>query len=397
MILKILVYFLLDSLEMDKGVTELNDIKKLKIKSKSLDKAMKKIELKSVKKTFPDFTESDMIKTKKDGTEIRLPNMSRIFSLKLKKKDDIEQVINILLKEKGVLFAERNGGAEPTTTTPNDINFSYQWGLKNGTTGKDIHATEAWDIYTGNSNNIIAVIDGGIDATHPDLIGKVSGDNGYGWEGHGMHVAGIASAKSNNNVGISGVDWYAKLHSERIDDATSDATGDPARYNAIIDAVNYSPNVRVLNNSWRLIEPVGRYSSTVRMAFAYAYKHNRTAVVAMGNDNNSVTQYPAGFEQGIIAVGATDQNDIRSIWTNGKGSSYGNHIDVTAPGTSILSTYRNGNFASDPNYHSDSGTSMAAPHVSGLASLLDGYGKSFNPFGDRYIELYNDDIENIID
>ena len=100
----------------------------------------------------------------------------------------------------------------------------------------------------------------------------------------------------------------------------------------------------------------------------------------MGNDNTSNISYPAGYGQGIIAVGATDRNDIRSIWGT-KGSNYGNHIDVTAPGTSIWSSLPYTN-----QYVSWNGTSMAAPFVTGVASLL----LSYNP------NLYNDDIENII-
>jgi hypothetical protein len=227
-------------------------------------------------------------------------------------------------------------------------------------------------------NNIIAIVDGGIDGSHPDLSGKVSGDAGYGWGGHGIHVAGIASAKTNNTTGIAGVDWSAQLHAQRMDN-----TDDVGTYQAIVDAVNYSPNVYVLNNSWGLTNPQGqaRYSTVVESAFAYAYKMNRVAVAAMGNDQGSQTQYPAGFGQGIIAVGATDQNDAHPGFSN-----TGNHIDVSAPGVSILSTYRNGNFPGDLNYHYANGTSMAAPHVAGIASLLKGYNSN----------LYNDDIENII-
>lgn len=308
---EILVYFIPDSLELPDGITELTDANKLKIKSKDLDNAFKKIELKSLKKAFPDFSLNDTVKVSDDGSKIKLPNMSRIFKLKLKKKDDVQTVIDILSKEKSVLFAEHNGIATPEII-PNDQYFSYQWSLQSGGGTGKIQAPEAWDIYTGNSNNIIAIVDGGVDGTHPDLSGKVSGDAGYGWDGHGIHVAGIASAKTNNwdgtnYVGIAGVDWNAQLHAQRID-----YIDDAGVYQAVVDAVNYSTNVRVLNNSWTLINSdySPRYSTTVRYAFAYAYKMNRVSACANGNSQESYpnrTYYPAGFGQGIIAVGACNK------------------------------------------------------------------------------------------
>ncbi|MGK9478016.1 S8 family serine peptidase [Melioribacter sp. OK-6-Me] len=249
---EILVYFLPDSLELPDGTAELTDINKLKIKSKDLDNTFKKIELKAIKKAFPDFNINDTLKLKDDGSRIKLPNMSRIFKLKLKNRDNVQAVIDILSKEKGVLFAEPNGITAPGVI-PNDQYFSYQWSLQSGGGTGKIQAPEAWDIYTGNSSNIIGIVDGGIDGTHPDLSGKVTGDAGYGWDGHGIHVAGIASAKTNNwngteYVGIAGVDWNAQLHAQRVDN-----TDDTGTYQAVVDAVNYSTNVRVLNNSWTLI------------------------------------------------------------------------------------------------------------------------------------------------
>lgn len=198
--------------------------------------------------------------------------------------------------------------------------------------------------------------------------------------GHGIHVAGIAAAKTNNwngtvYVGIAGVDWNAQLHAQRVD-----YTDDAGTYQAVVDAVNYSTNVRVLNNSWSLINSnySPRYSTTVRLAFVYAYKMNRVVVCANGNYQELYpyqTYYPAGFGKGIIAVGSTNNLDQRAST-----SQVNDAIDVAAPGVSIYSTYRN------PDYAYNSGTSMAAPHVAGIASLLKGYNTS----------LYNDDIEQII-
>ncbi|MDP1677345.1 MAG: S8 family serine peptidase [Bacteroidota bacterium] len=327
---------------------------------------------------FPDFDETDTLKKTPEGRTIGMPNMAKIFRIRVPDGVVRKSVIDSLKKLSNVLFAEPNGIAAPHSI-PDDQYFSYQYSLQaGGGTGK-ISAPEAWDIYTGSSSSIIGIIDYGVDGTHPDLSGKVSGD-APNTVYHGTHVAGIAAAKTNNNAtGISGVDWNAQLLSKNIE-----YSDDVTTYQQIVDAVNYSSNVNVLNNSWGLIYPDhsgGRYSTTVKLAFVYAYKMNRTAVVAMGNSNGSQTQYPAGFGQGIIAIGSTDADDVVAGSSN-----IGNHIDVTAPGVSILSTYRNGNFSDDANYHTDGGTSMAAPHVSGIASLLKGYNSN----------LYNDDIENII-
>jgi len=324
---------------------------------------------------FPNFNEADTLKQLDNGRIISLPNMKRIFKILIPSNISREEVIDSLKKLPSVIFAEPNGIAAPQVV-PNDQYFSYQWALQPGDGTGKIHAPDAWDIYTGSSNGIIGIIDWGVDGTHPDLSGKVSGDAPT-TEYHGTHVAGIAAAKTNNTTGIAGVNWNVQLLSKNIE--TSDDAG---VYQKVVDAVNYSSNVNVLNNSWVLVQSQSdlrpRYSTTVRMAFAYAYKQNRVAVCANGNYQQSYpnqTYYPAGFGQGIIAIGATNAND--QVWNS---SQVNDAIDVSAPGVSIYSTYRN------PDYQYLSGTSYAAPHVSGIASLLKGYNSN----------LSNDDIENII-
>jgi len=317
----------------------------------------------------PTFQEADTLRIMPDGTRLTQANMTKLFRIRVPEGKSREELIDKLRGLPEVLYAEANGTAIPLAT-PNDTRFNEQWALQR------IQAEAAWDIYTGSPNSIIAIIDGGVDVNHEDLRNKISGgDVTWGWDGHGIHVAGIAAASTNNKLGIAGVDWNARIHPRRIDNVD-----DVGMYNAIINAVNFSPNVYVLNNSWGLTDGnnnPGRYSNTVRQAFAYAYKANRTCVVAMGNHqltNPGVVGYPAGFYN-VIAVGATDNNDVVANF-----SAQGNHIDVSAPGVSILSTYTNGS------YSYLSGTSMATPLVSGIASLLKGY----------HSELSNDDIRQII-
>jgi len=325
---------------------------------------------------LPNFNRKDTIRELWNGKKLYQANMSKLYRLNVPEGQTRKKILEYLNSLPEVLYAEANGIASPNVV-PSDTYFPQQWGLNNSVyPGRDIHAEAAWDIYTGNPNNIVAIIDGGTNKTHPDLINKISGgDDGYGWNGHGIHVSGIAAAETNNNLGVSGVDWYARIHAKRVDN-----TDDAGTYQAIIDAVNYSDRVYVLNNSWVLTDEnkvPGRNSTTVHLAFVYAHNANRTLVASVGNHQETlpgVVGYPGGFGD-VIAVGATDYTDNIASF-----SVQGSQIDVTAPGVGIYSTWLD-------SYGYMSGTSMAAPFVSGIASLLKGY----NP------DLANDDIKNIIE
>jgi len=337
--------------------------------------------------SFPEFNEGDTLNPE-FGESSRQMNRAKIFTITTSSSNAAIFLINDLNGLSEVLYAESNGGIT-TNIIPVDGRFGQQWGMLNTfVPGADIHAEHAWDIFTGNPNAIIAVIDNGVDRDHNDLDTKILGGDvgfqilvdGLGRQfSHGSHVAGIAAAITNNggNNGVAGVDWQARIHPKNI----FDGNGDPDITRSIIDAVNFNQNVWTLNNSWSSRNAdgtPGRYSVTVRSAFAFAYRNNRVSCAAMGNDqltNPNVVGFPAGFNSGIIAVGATDMFDGITGF-----SEQGPHIDVAAPGDGILST----NFNND--YIDLSGTSMATAHVSGLASLL----KGFNP------NLANDDIEQII-
>ena len=342
----------------------------------------------SLEKVFPDFTPADTHGVSRTGEFVKLANLSQIYRVRLSEGSDRKVMAAELSSfEEGILFAEPNGMARPTQPVyPNDPKFDdpanpgqggSQWNLLNtgqsvGIPDADIDAPEAWEITTGSATTKIAIIDGGVDNSHQDLGGKVSGDAGWGWNGHGFNVAGIAAAKTNNSKGIAGVDWNAQLISQRIDN-----TDDGGITQAIYDAID--SGAHILNNSWELeYDKTGepKYSIIIRLAFADAYKLNLVATAGMGNEGIQETDYPAGFGQGIIAVGATTRRDQR--W---EGSNIGSHIDVSAPGSDI--------WTCDPwaglYYHFD-GTSVATPHVSGIAGLL----LAYNP------NLYNDDIEQII-
>jgi len=239
------------------------------------------------------------------------------------------------------------------TSIPNDPQWNVQWGPQK------IQADWAWNATTGNSSLIVAVLDTGIDWDHPDLTVNYI-PFGYDWvnndsdpiddNGHGTHCSGIIAAVINNSEGIAGLAQVG-LISEKCFNATGWGVEDDCA-NAIIHAVDQGANI--LSLSW------GDYvdSLLIRDALQYAYNHGVLMVAAAGNDGVSDKMYPAAYDE-VIAVAATNQNDQPASFTN-----FGSWIELAAPGVSIYSTYPNDNYA----YLS--GTSMACPHVAGLAALV---------------------------
>ncbi|MFZ5470393.1 MAG: CARDB domain-containing protein, partial [Myxococcota bacterium] len=310
---------------------------------------------------------------------------------------DGETVEEALLRYRGnaeVEYAEPNIRAR-ANQLPNDPRFSDQWWLNNtgqtgGTPGADIHAPAAWDVSTGNPQVVVAVIDTGIDWTHPDLApnswtnpNEISNNsidddgNGYvddvrGWNfvsdnavpfddnSHGTHVAGIAAAVGNNGVGVAGVAWQAKLMPLKF----LDSAGDGSMF-AAASALTYAADhgAQVANNSWGCdVTPC--YSQTVEDAIAYAKTRGMLVVAAAmnnGANNDAAPTVPCNSAQtNVLCVAATADNDSLAYWSNyGAGS-----VDLAAPGTGILSTIPGAD------YGEKSGTSMATPAVSGAAALV---------------------------
>jgi hypothetical protein len=358
---------------------------RLSIPSQVLRQALNRFGVQSLAKAMPDFGDADTVRIAEDGRRISIPKFSRIFRIQVPDRAQIDSAIAALSRVPGLFFAERNMDAKLFS----DPTYSNQWHLNNtgqsgGTPGADIKAEQAWQIFTGSSSIRIGIFDTGVETSHGEFTGKISGDaidaaGSDPYWSHGTHVAGIAAAKANNDAGGRGVDWNAQIDSRKIFSGYGSYLGDAAVSNQITNSVN--SGTHIMSHSWGGT----LYSTTVRLAFAYAYKMNRVSVAAMGNNGTNVINYPSAFGQGIIAVGATQNNDVRSPF-----STWGNHIDVTAPGgynawpnndgRDIWSSWR-GN-----SYRYLAGTSMSTPVATGIASLLKGY--NFN--------LYNDDIENII-
>jgi len=239
------------------------------------------------------------------------------------------------------------------TFVPNDPYWSDQWGPQK------IHADKAWDSTIGNSSVLVAVIDTGIDYTHPELSERYV-PLGYDWvnddndpfddNGHGTHVAGIIAATINNSIGIAGL-AQVNIMAEKC--LTRDGWGYYSWVaQAIKDAADKGADIISMSLS-------GYYDNELlHDAVKYAYDRGVLIIAAAGNDDSSMKVYPAGYEE-VIAVAATGKNDEKAPFSN-----YGKWIELSAPGVDIISTWPHNS------YVSASGTSMACPHVTGVAALI---------------------------
>jgi thermitase len=235
-----------------------------------------------------------------------------------------------------------------------------------------IQAYAAWDVVTGTSSVKVAVVDTGIDNSHPDLPSLVAqydfvnndtvaeDDNG-----HGTHVAGTIGAGTNNGVGVAGSHWNVGLMAAKVLDWSGSGT-----YASVANGIVWAADngAMVINLSLG-----GSFnSSTLRSAVDYAWNKGAVLACAAGNSGSSARTYPAAYSN-CIAVAATDENDNKASFSN-FGAKW---VDVAAPGVRILSTlpdtagfYLNTAYGFYTGYDSMSGTSMATPHVAGLAALV---------------------------
>ena len=258
--------------------------------------------------------------------------------------------------KKDIAYVEKNSEVK-AFVVPNDSHYSDQWGLPK------ISAPAGWEVTTGSSSIKIAIIDTGIDGTHPDLSGKVTA--GYDYVnhvaitansdsddyGHGTAISGVAAAITNNAVGVAGVSWGAQLMPVKVLDHTGTGTIGDLASGIIYSADN---SAKVINMS--LGASVD--SQTVRNAVNYAHDSRNVVLVAASGNDDSAISYPARYAN-VVAVGATNSNDSR--WY---GSNHGPELDLVAPGSSVYTTTDGGS------YGSLTGTSLATPFVSGAASLV---------------------------
>ncbi|MDZ7269119.1 MAG: S8 family serine peptidase [candidate division KSB1 bacterium] len=340
-------------------------------------------------------------------------------------RDTTGKEVNALVEElqsrPGVVYAEPNY-LYYASEIPNDPQFGQLWGLHNtgqngGTADADIDAVEAWEVQKGSAEVLVAVIDTGVDYRHPDLSANMwtnpgedpwadpndprSGNgidddnNGYiddwrGWDFvnrdndpfddnlHGTHVAGTIGAVGNNGAGVVGVNWNVRIMPLKFL-----GSGGSGSLSDAVEAITYAARfgAHVMNNSWG----GGGRSQALEDAIKFANQQGALFVAAAGNDgkDNDVTpNYPSNYEvDNVLAVAAIDNKGNLAVFGSGgggggicgcvgnvlptPGSNFGrNSVDLAAPGKEILST------APNNSYQSLSGTSMATPHVSGIAALV---------------------------
>jgi subtilisin family serine protease len=319
------------------------------------------------------------------------------------KSEPLEAALKTLRDDPNVTLAEPNYLFK-ASRVPSDSEYGKLWGLNNignldkdglrGLKGLDINAERAWDITTGSKNVVVAVIDTGVDFKIPDLAdnawtnqaeanGKPGIDddnNGYvddihGFNfvanngnvtddnGHGSHVSGTIGARGDDGRGVVGVNWNVSIMAVKF----LDSQGSGSLANAV-KAIDYARKngAKILSNSWG----GGGFTQTLKDAIEETRKADQVFVAAAGNDgadNDKTPTYPASYQvDNIIAVAAVDNRGDLAYFSN-----FGvNSVHIAAPGVNILSTVPKG-------FDIYSGTSMATPHVAGVAALVSSANPNF--------------------
>jgi subtilisin family serine protease len=357
------------------------------------------------------------------GAELRRTyrTMPDIEALSLAPGVEVEQAVAALGADPRVEYAEPDY-VRTVDALPDDEKFGQEWGLNNTGqpidgdpgvgAGVDIDAPEAWEHGTGSADVVVADIDEGCDFRHPDLAanmwtnpGEVPDnhldddgngfvDDVHGWDFknddastfdgaldfsdatdfHGTHTSGTIGAVGNNGVGVTGVCWTVRIMSIKfleLSGTTSDAI---ASFDYAVLMKQRGVNLRAVNCSWG----GGGFSQALYEAISHATDAGMLVCCSSGNggsdhrgdDNDLAPSYPASFDlDGIISVGAWTRYDQEATFSN-----YGHtSVDLLAPGGVVASTGPNGH------YYFSTGTSMAAPHVTGAVALIASTVPSLSP------------------
>jgi subtilisin family serine protease len=350
----------------------------------------------------PSATIQAIVSRLHDRVEDEIESVSGLEVIEDENGKDIDEVVAEYNRLPEVEYAERvyeikadHAGGGYKHVHPNDQRFGEQWALENdgsngGKAGADISAMRAWAITKGSDKVVVAVLDSGVDYTHPDLVnniwkrpenikayedrdlGEIDDVHGFSAidntgdpmddNGHGTHCAGIIGAEGGNGEGIAGVNWTVQIMPLKFMDASGSGTTKDA-----IEAINYvinrkqaGVNVRIISASWGSTQKSRALEDTIRKA----YDAGILFVAASGNSSADTDQnphYPSSYNVGnVISVAALDSNDQLAKFSN-----YGaKTVHIAAPGVDILSTWL------DNEFKLAGGTSMATPMVAGVAALV---------------------------
>ncbi len=317
------------------------------------------------KKSIPDFSilsEEESNTAQKvfyDELNETEKALYRTFEVEVPATVNVQEFIKELYNSPGVNFVQQDQ-MNDLYYLPNDPLYTELYGLKK------MDCEKAWD-YSSGKEVIVAVVDTGVDYNHPDLKNNMwtdaAGNYGYDfsennsnpmdYHSHGTHVSGTIASTGDNSIGIIGVAFNAKIMAVKIFPNALDSVCSKA----IVYAVDNG--AKVINNSWG---PTAKRPSNpvVEQAIDYAVSKGVTVVFAAGNNSDDVVNYSPANYHNVFCVAATDKNDEIAGFSN-----YGNNVLISAPGKDIVSLKFNSS-----EYTVMSGTSMAAPHVSGLAALI---------------------------
>ena len=371
-------------------ITKANELDHIQTGNESFDKLNEKYKITQYKQTISDLYRIDD-NSKGHKARHEAWGFDLWYELRLDKNSDIKQAVTDFLALNEIEHAEpvyRKRRIEPVDVRPlntskneksfpNDYFFDLQWGFYNfgqsidgvaGIRGIDIKLKEAWDIEMGNPNIIVSIHDGGVQYDHPDLAANMWPDIGPDGantlaDDHGTHVAGTIAAVTNNEIGVAGI-------------AGGDGSGNGVRIMSIdifegtlstYNGYKYAADngAAISQNSWGYLNP-NVYNQSDLDGIDYfvvngggeAMSGGGIVIFAAGNDSDNGSWYP-GCYSSTIAVASHTNRGMKSSFSN-----YGAWVDISAPGTNIAST------ASESKYVWMSGTSMACPHISGVAALV---------------------------
>ena len=313
------------------------------------------------------------------------PELSMVLRIEFSAIQRIQEAMDRLNASPGIVYAERIPLMK-TDAVPNDP----LWATVNGSTHlNQIGAQNAWNVFSGNSNITIAIVDNAVMWTHADLVqntytntaeangtpGVDDDANGYiddinGWStgdnnnnavptnslmDHGTHCAGIAGARTDNTLGVASIGWNVKIIPVQAEPDNGPTTSVSYGYEGIVYAVK--AKARIISCSWG----GNGASATEQSVVTYAWNRGCIVMAAAGNANSATAIYPGGYTN-VYCVAAVSPSDVKSTFSN-----YGNWVDIAAPGNNLLSTVP---YTGTPVYVQKSGTSMATPLVAGLAGLI---------------------------